>query len=168
MKSKKLIFALLLPTLGVTNAATQPDDSWFIRIIAESPSEGLLDRDNVLGQTSVSRAQFDQNDLPELEPFGTPYLSVVFKHDNWGDKPGDYNSDFKNLADQNTTWRFTVKSDDPNRNVTLKWEGEKYLDKMIMVDAMTGQEFYPVIGGRIQKYRFNMDGYTERDFIWKY
>jgi len=169
MKSKYL--SIVLATIFIhspVDAATEVDDDWFIRIIAESPAEGLIDRSNILGQTARSNAKYDQHDLPELAPFGTPYLSVVFKHNDWQENSGEYNSDFKSLEDENTSWTFTVKSDDPNRSVTLKWEGEKHLDKMLMVDVLTGQEFYPVIGGRIQEYYFNMGGYTERDFLWKY
>ena len=31
-------------------------------------------------------------DLPEMAPFSTPYLTIVFPHDDWGDRAGDYAS----------------------------------------------------------------------------
>ncbi len=149
---------------SAATAATQTEKDWFIRIIAESPVENIEDRSNVLGQSQNSHAQKDTHDLPEKAPFGDTYLSVVFPKNDWGTESGDYNSDFRALTEEQPSWEFSVKSDDPRRDVKLSWEGEQKLDQMVVIDKATGQHFYPVIGGQAQSYSFNMDGSSERQF----
>ncbi len=172
IKLSRLLFGFSLLVLILPLSANQTTGGWFVRLIAESPNEGLIDASNVLGELSDSDEHYDSHDLLELEPFDDPYLSVVFKQSDWGVNSGEYNSDFRRLRSASSasekTWRFSVKSDDPHRQVMLKWESEARLDKMILIDLETGQEIYPVIGGIVQTYEFNMNGKTEREFVWKY
>lgn len=101
------------------------EQEWYLRLIAESPSEGLRDRGNVLGQLQDSVEAFDSHDLIELDPFSTPYLTIVFPHDDWGDKSGNYSSNYHEAIDYyaEDQWVFQVKSDNPYRDINLYWNG---------------------------------------------
>lgn len=143
-------------------------NDWYVRLVAENTVERLVDRGSVLGQAADASAEFDIHDLPELAPFSEPFLTVVFRKDEWGDKSGDYNSDIRSLEDTDSVWTFLVKSDDPAREVVLSWESNHRLDRMRLIDLSTGATVYPILAGRPMTYRFNMDGQNEREFLWKY
>ena len=161
---------LLFGFVFAFNAHAQQD--WFVRIIAKDDNQNLVDRGTVLGEISTSLDSIDSHDLLELEPFGAPYLTVVFKKNQADGELVEYNSDFRSLSVSNVRvpkeWQFAVKSDDSNRDVTLTWEGDAPLDQMMMIDTVTGAEIFPVIAGKVRDYTFNMGGEVERNFIWIY
>lgn len=106
------------------------EQEWYLRLIAESPSEGLRDRGNVLGQLQDSVAGYDSHDLIELAPFSTPYLTIVFPHDDWDDQSGNYSSNYHEAFDYyaEDQWIFQVKSDNPYRDINLYWDGVNLLE----------------------------------------
>ena len=53
-------------------------------------------------QLPDSALGYDRHDLPEVAPFGN-YMTVVFPHPEWGDRSGDYTSDFHGT--QNSPWK---------------------------------------------------------------
>jgi trimeric autotransporter adhesin len=112
---------------------------WYVRVVAEGG--GLTDRGNVLGQLSTAADGLDAHDLPELPPFSSPYLTVVFPHPEWGGALPQYASDYRKLVKGNVgTWDFEVRSDDPSRAVTLSFDGPGYiLKKATLTDLATGQ-----------------------------
>ena len=136
--------------------------NWFVRLIAESGD--LRDSHNVLGQLSDSVQGHDSHDLFELSPFGNSYLSIVFPHLDWGDRSGDYTSDFRSLQSKiKDEWYFEVLSSDPGATVTLTWEGEEsLLGKAFLVDAETGKRF---LVKRDESYTFRMEG-SRKGFWW--
>jgi FG-GAP repeat len=170
-----------------------PDETgeWYIRLIAESFNEGLIDRGNVLGQLETSADGHDSHDLTELDPFGEPYLTIVFPHSDWGDEAGDYTSDYHpSMGRIDDEWIFEVRTEDPNREIRLAWEplrvlasedpdpgeqrqwtlsdqsGEPLMDTMWLQDLATGELIKAADGGVIADYTFNMDGETVRAFRW--
>jgi hypothetical protein len=163
------------------NKPTKNTDSgvaWYVRLIAQTPSDNLLDRNNVLGQLSDSVDGYDSHDLKELESVFSPYLTIVFPHDDWVGHEDNYASDYHAVKWQEPDqWVFQVKSDDIWRDVYLSWEnvlvlngdisGEELQDKMYLEDVDTGalikiiENGVPVVG-----YPFNMDGKTVRTFRW--
>ncbi len=185
----KVMDGELVPTKGKPPTRI---DEWYVRLIAETPAEGLYDTRNVLGQLIGSEDGFDTRDLPEMAPFATPYLTIVFPHEDWGEHAGDYASDFHSpdwkQADQ---WVFQVKSDSPWRDVRLAWEnltmlqslwshennqrqwtthrvksGEALMAKMWLEDMDTGDLVKVAEDGVPTDYWFNMDGQTVRTFRW--
>jgi hypothetical protein len=192
-KSKGL-FASFFDWLITPVSAAQPDwqQEWYLRLLAESPPDGLKDHSNVLGQLLDSQAGYDRHDLPELDPFAAPYLTIVFPHDDWLDNSDNYTSDYHAAdywaADQ---WVFQVKSDDPDRDVTLRWDAVHLLEgiwtqgngkrsrgrgkqedaanlmtRMWLEDVETGKRVEAVVDGLVQNYQFNMDGLNVRTFRW--
>jgi hypothetical protein len=173
-------------------ASTRQVSDWYVRIIAESPAEDLCDTRNVLGQLSGSEDGYDMRDLPELAPHTSPYLTVVFPHDDWGDRADNYTSDFHPPGwARGDEWVFQVHSDSPYRDVRLGWEnvtmlqrtcwqagdqcpwtvhrtrsGAPLMDKMWLEDVDTGEVIKVAVDGVPRDYWFNMDGQTVRTFRW--
>ncbi len=138
-------------------------EGWFIRLTAESGQ--LVDSFNVFGQLPDSHRGYDPHDLQELAPFGTPYLTVVFPHDNWGDHAGDYASDYHlaRPASQPDEWRFDVRSSETSAEVTLRWDGpSSRLDGSVLTDVETGEQVDVSGDG---SYTFVMNG-NSRSFHW--
>jgi hypothetical protein len=151
---------------------------WYVRLIAQSPADNLLDRNNVLGQLFDSVDGYDSHDLKELDPFATPYLTIVFPHEEWARPEDNYSSDYHAVKWQEPDhWVFQVKSDDIWRDVYLSWEnvlvlngdisGEELQDKMYLEDVDSGALIKIIENGvPVAGYPFNMDGEPVRTFRW--
>ena len=98
-----------------------------------------MDAGNVFGQLSDSKRNFDRHDLQEQPPFSSPYLTLVFPHDDWGERAGNYASDFHKPKPQDR-WEFEIRSDEPGRQIKLCWEGDdKIIRRSALVDLETGE-----------------------------
>jgi hypothetical protein len=118
--------------------AGAPAGGWYLRLIAEAGT--LRDEGNVLGQLPDSAAGHDRHDLPELAPFGSRYLSIVFPHPDWGERAGDYTSDFRSLLGRGApSWDFDVLSGEVEE-VTLRWQDpEERGLRLRLLDHATGE-----------------------------
>ena len=130
-----LAFTSLLPgSNGYAGDNARPQDKWnpewYLRLSITVPSEGLLDKGNVLGQLNDSIDDQDSHDLIELDPAFTPYLTLVFPHEDWP-QPGHYASDFhdRDYTDSDQ-WVFMVKSDGRYRDITLYWDSVKVIERI--------------------------------------
>jgi hypothetical protein len=112
-------------------------EGWWVRLIASSGD--LEDPGNVLGQLADSRRGQDIHDLKELEPFDSPYLSIVFPHKKWERYKWGYTTDFHGPSRcPKGKWKFSVKASDGVSKVTLRWEGERrILRKAKLIDLQT-------------------------------
>ncbi len=146
---------------------------WWVRLQADSDEAGgMSDKYNYLGWYRDSEDGKDRRDVKELPPFGSPYLTIVFPHHDWGDDNGEYASDMRKRKywREGEEWEFVVKSDQPGREVTLSWEGyDRYRRfwRMRLVDVETGKEVRTVRRRQLQTYTFNMYD-TEHRFKWVY
>ena len=154
-----LCFGLLSLTV---HAAELGKGEWYVSLTATAGD--LKDSGNVLGQLRDSRYGYDLHDLKELSPFATPYLTIVFPHPDWGDHAGDYGSDFRGTNKRKNKWTFEVRSDDPNREITLSWSSLADMSGMSLLDTATGMKVAAQHAD--QQYTFNMDGETVRSFEW--
>ncbi len=156
--------------MAAEGLAIQQGHNWYVRLVAQEPTQAMRDRNAVFGQLDGSGTGSDNHDLSAMAPFGTPYLQVAFPHPEWGAKAGDYVTDFRPVkpgtgADQ---WTFEVRSDTP-RKVLLKWEApQAVLDHSVLVDVATGQSYSPgsaaLQGGGLW---ITLTGTTRR-FTWNY
>jgi len=140
----------------------EPQESWYIRLIAESGD--LRDQTNVLGQLPDSVRGYDYHDLVELLPFGSDFLTIVFPHPKWK-KAGDYTSDFHRLQRLRTRdrWHFEVRTSDTTGPVTLSWDGPAHkLTHSTLVDRETKERIDIVPGAT---HTFVMNGPSRR-FTW--
>ncbi len=115
--------------------------AWFVRLIATMPDNGFEDRNCVFGQLPDSVFGYDDHDLRNLAPPFSPYMRVVFPHPEWGNRAGDYSSDFRSIRDNrkgHNEWTFEIRTDVSliGHKVMLRWEGDpEILKKSILVDA---------------------------------
>lgn len=164
--------AIFLGFIQVSHANELEQGEWWVRLIAEAPEDQLIDRGNVLGWLKDSRYRYDRHDLMELSPPSkTPYLTIVFPRYNWGERSGNYASDFHRRKHwrKGDRWRFLVKSDIP-RKVTLSWEGYdgiRRMYRMRLVDLESGKIVRAIRKKNLQTYTFTMTGKTHR-FRWVY
>lgn len=145
--------------LGKRGRRGPPDwlTGWYVRVIVSGG--GLTKRGTVLGQLSDASDGLDAHDLPELPPFGSPYLTVVFPHPEWGGPIQQYASDYRaHTRNRAGRWTLEVRSDDPTRQVTLDFEGSEHsLTRATLLDLATGRRI------RLHKersYTFTMTGAT--------
>ena len=175
------LFFTTNPVLAEESNVGLSEGEWYTRLTVESEPQvgvtGLKDSANVFGQLKSSVSDHDQHDLKELDPFSSPYLSVVFSHPDWGDRAADYSSDYHGVMDESTgdSWDFEVRSDDPHRQVTLSWRvtDTDIMARSTLLDNMTGHRIKvmrtpkggnePIVQTR---YGFNMAGETTRSFRW--
>jgi len=161
---KTPLSALLGLALFCSAAVTQAAPTgWFIRIIAENTAEKLQDPGNTLGLMSDSSNGYDNHDLVEMPPFGTPYLTLVFPHPEWGVKAGDYTTEFQAHNKLTHTWNFEVRTDKTTRSVTLRWEGDAAKLKKSTLKDMKTRKTYNL--GTTKNLTFTM-GTTKRLFVW--
>ncbi len=142
--------------------ADPANNGWLVRLTASGA--GMVDDGNVLGQLPDSRDGYDSHDLAELPPFGSRYLTVVFPHQDWGRRAGDYSTDFHALGSgpHADRWPFEVWSAGAGR-VTLSWQGpELALEDAVLVDGLSGERI-PVQPGGF--YTFEMEG-PLHPFTW--
>jgi hypothetical protein len=107
---------------------------WYVRLTVEEEQDSLKDRGNVFGHLADSVDGFDAHDLEELDPFSTPYLTLVFPHQDWGENSGNYASDYRNPKIKDN-WLFEIHTDEIGREVSLCWEApEAALKGSVLVD----------------------------------
>jgi len=134
--------------------------------VIEAPAEQLKDDGNILGQLYDSEFDFDEHDLVENPP-ASPYLTIIFPQETWGENSDNYTSDFhpvtpKKVLDE---WTFDILSDDPEREVTLQWTGpDAILRTSWLIDQDTGEVIEPDSRGT---YTFTMNA-KQRRFTWEY
>jgi len=134
---------------------------WLMRLSASSGR--LSDSTAVIAQMPGSLDGFDSRDLPEMEPFTSPFLTVVFPHQDWP-RPyaGDYATDFRSLG-STTPVRFEVRTSQIGRPVELTWEAPAdVLLKRALVDEETGRVI-PM--DRAGSYSFDMKDSGTRSFL---
>ena len=146
---------------------------WYVRLLVDEPATGYRDHTSVLGQLLTAQDGYDPQDLVELPPFGTPYLTLVFPHAAWGAQAGDYASDFRAavtpqrpLALPATDWAFQIRSDRPGTQVILRWAGDPAtLKRSQLLDPTAGTTIDPAAAA---------DGYPvtlttgTRAFTWRF
>jgi len=138
--------ALRIPAMPASGGTTAParnfeESEWMIRLTATS--DDLSDPGNVFGQLAGSTAGLDTHDLPELAPFSTRYLTVVFPHPKWHTDAWAYTTDFHGIpshltpgTDKGRTqrWEFEIRSGNVGNKVSLSWQGpNKILKRSILV-----------------------------------
>ena len=163
-----VLSSILASTIVVAaeNRTGLKGDDWYVRLIVESPAEHLYKRSNLLGQLAQSSLDYDRHDLVELAPPMAPYLTAVFTHPDREQTEG-FSTDFHS-PNQNDEWVFVVRTDDPKREVTLRWESThpKHLARSYLVDLDANVAIDAGNGKSQQSYTFSMNGETERAFLW--
>ena len=174
--------------LRTSGVAESSPSNWYIRLVAEDLLRGMKSEDAQLGELEEDDAA-QKHTLKALTPFGGSYLDVVFVNPE-GVEAGEYKSNFHTSQQASEErWRFTVKTDDSDAQITLSWRGlyaltpyideanrqrynESYsatnplLKQMKLIDSDTSIEIPAVRDAAAQKYTFAMNGKNKRTFEW--
>ena len=169
-------------------ALEKPAKSWYVRLVAEAIDRKLITYSSQLGMLDEVDAARSQS-LSHYPP-RTPYVDIQFV-DPIELENGSYKSYFKEyLEGEESSWTFTVCSDDPNANIVLSWRGlyvatpyetdlgerryKEYISRqnpilkfMQVVDETTGEVTPIIIDHKLQSIAFNMNGSKERTFRWE-
>jgi hypothetical protein len=187
---------LLFSGCNSTNTSTSQSEAesqvteWSIKFNAIDSNGKLGDTNIPLGQVYPATDNIDRYDLASApHPFGGDFMEVVYTID---DNTTEFSTNYHSVKkDQYDSWTFVVKTNDPDRTVTLSWPGifkvesatdeynrvrlfneflnyDTIMEKMQLVDMRTGEVVSAVLDGKVQSYTFNMDGETERTFKWEY
>jgi len=173
-----------------TNSTESQVTEWSIKLNAVDSAGKLGDTNIPLGQVYPATDGTDRYDLQSApRPFGGDFMEIVYHID---DNTSEYSTNYHSVKEgQYDSWTFIVKTNDPDRTVTLSWAGifkidsaadeynrvrlfseflkyDPIMEKMQLVDMKTGEVISAVTNGKVQSYTFNMDGETERTFKWEY
>lgn len=105
-----------------TNTAQSNLQAWYMRTIAEATApDGTIYKHKtagIFGELAESQDGKDTNDIAAL---GASTLQVVFPQSNWDEYSGDYFSDYRALAKEDTkqVWTFQVKNYNTELHVNL-------------------------------------------------
>lgn len=172
----------LTPDEAVRAAHTQAvaqGREWYVRLKVNEPATGYKDHNSVLGQLLTAQDGYDPADLIELPPFAKPYLTLVFPHPAWGDRAGDYASDFRSAQQVNRNnqpqrglpaadWPFEIRADRPGTRVILRWEGDPtILKNSRLLDHATRETLKPTASAYADGYPVTLTTGT-RAFIWRF
>ncbi len=175
---------------GTLAVSISGGDEWYMMLSVEAPEAGLADRGGVTGQVAGSSPGYDMRDIPELPPYSRPFLTLGFPHQDWGARAGDYDTDFHGTGtDRADVWDFTIRSDAPDRTLTLRWgpvfmirslpagpEGKRgwepapdrdpgsVMNSLWLYDPEKGRRIRAFGAEGDQTYTFSMDGLEVRHF----
>lgn len=164
MRNTQLIAGLALALAGpATTFAVDPVD--YLRLTVETPAERLKDDGNLIGHRPDALRGYDANDLVEMPPMAPPYLTLVFPRQDRGVQAKNYTTDFRPVSPYGDAWYFEVHSDNPDRQVTLRWTGDiAWMQRSTLIDQDLNERIQVVPG---EYYSFSMEGRTERSFTWR-
>ncbi len=111
---------------------------WSINLTASS---GDMRANGSFGHLLGAESGYDLHDLPQLSPFGTTFLSLVFPQPEWQERAGDYATDYHPLrrTPRRDRWQFEVRTSAIGEVITLSWESPRGpLKRSILVDLQTG------------------------------
>ncbi|MFC2058086.1 signal peptidase I [Chloroflexota bacterium] len=96
--------------------------TWLVPLSASSlEGEGFQDPDNFAGVAPDAGEQYDYYDAfnPPTPP--SPYLDLLFPHQDWDVNPGNYAQDIRPPADS-IIWQFNVRNAGFDGDVTIDWD----------------------------------------------
>jgi len=132
----------------------QAGRAWSVRLRVEEISLEPNGAELVFGQLADAQVGYDSYDLLDLPPEqgppdlaaddSAPSLSVVFPHQDWGARAGDYASDYRptHRGLPAASWRFEIRTNEPGRLVQLRLEGPPaILSRSTLLDEDTGARY---------------------------
>jgi len=112
---------------------------WHIQLTVTSGN--MQDPGNFFGRIEGSSKRKDLNDLEELAPFGSRYLTVLFTNPKLQGVSWGYTSDFRQVKKKpGGTWSFVVKASSHVSEATLNWEGHDFVfENAWLTDEESGE-----------------------------
>jgi hypothetical protein len=92
---------------------------WWLQLTAGAGT--LSDPGNRIGRLAGASDGHDEYDLEELEPFATPYLTLVLPHPEWATEEWSHTTDFRELrSGAGGSWSLEIRAE-AAQQVTLSW-----------------------------------------------
>lgn len=173
--------------------SSKPAKQWYMKTtleVAVNPDKTIEDKSSgVFGKLDESHAGYDQHDIPAFGSTARSQGAIVFVHgDEWGEKAGEYLSDYHGSNKHSDSWVFNVNSRHLDGEATLSWDGLFVLNsseingrrqynkkkdvrnatlenlQLIHLDTLT--VIPAVTNGVLNTYTFNMEGKSSHQFRW--
>lgn len=136
-----------LPNGSAPRAAPAPapapsNASWFVRLKVDDYASRWKFDGTLLGQQPGAAVDWDPQDLPAMPPFSPPYLFLTFPRPTWGQKAGDYTSDFRPAAVLTRgDWPFELRASKIGSTVHLRRDGDAaILRRSLLIDVDSGAQ----------------------------
>jgi hypothetical protein len=185
----------LLGTTTLAAPAPKGADEWYMKtnlhVVDISSRQQWADTTSgVFGRLEASADGYDQHDIPAFSSALASPAALVFVHGtDWGEREGQYLSNYLSTRGQAASWPFIVVSTVENAEATLSWDGlfeltpyadggliryaeektldSRTLDNLTLVDMQTYQVIDALApDGTFNSYTFSMGGETIRHFLW--
>ena len=193
--SKEAKVVILIPRVISEREITSVEENlkdWYMQFSVINLNNGQKYNGLRLGEISDLNDSVKVQSKYSLRAFngnGFPFIKIV-SIDAEGIFSGEYTTLYKpSIDEQNKYWKFKVVSSDTNANMVLQWNGiyqllsytdnlgrrrfkstentvHSLLTHMKLIDLMTGQEVPAVYNGKLQEYKFFMNGESEYWFKW--
>ena len=137
LNQKMILSMAAVVTLGVfsglavskgTPTENQTEKQWYL-----SNTVSVYDANNdvthhainpaVFGKLFESDDGYDKHDVTPYVSLANAKAAVLFVRDDWGDRSGEYHSDYHGSNRQSDSWLMTVVSTVTDAEVTLSWDG---------------------------------------------
>lgn len=175
--------------------SNKPQKQWYL-----SNTVSVIDMDGteykginaaIMGKLTESSDGYDKHDITPFVSLTGSKAAVYFIQNNWGNRSGEYHSDYHSVNAQNDSWVMTIVSTVKGGKVTLNWDGlyaltsnehdnglityqekrtldSRTLDNLHLIDLETLEVIEAVSAeGELNSYTFYMkEGKTSRQFRW--
>lgn len=141
----------------------------------------------VLGYLADSSDAYDRHDIQPYRSVAADKVGIAFVQNDWGERSGEYLSDFRGKNPMSTSWMMTVTTQVAGAKVTVSWDplhllqttsaggplrevatlDHKLLERLTLVDTVTLQTRPAVSDGKLNSYTFNLlDDEQSRNLLW--
>jgi hypothetical protein len=197
--SPRFLTALFVGFLLATNTFAAPgprrSHEWYMKtnvhVLDLAGGQRWADTTSgVFGRLETSSDGYDEHDIPAFSTALASPAALVFVHGaSWGEREGEYLSNYLSTRGQTASWPFIVISAVGGAEVTLTWDGlfelspyesggvtryseHRTLDSWTLRNlSLVDMATYQVIdaldeNGELGSYTFSMNDETVRHFIW--
>ena len=188
-------FSGLATSKGKPDKNNRPEKEWYI-----SNTVSVYDALNgntytgfnpaIMGKLGESSDGHDKHDISAFNSLASSKAAVLFIQDDWGERSGEYHSDYHGSNKQSDSWLMTVVSTVAGGKVTLSWDGLYALESSDDDGLVTYKETHTLGSGTLERlqlidletliivdalspegtpgsYSFTMEeGETSRNFRW--
>ncbi len=134
---------LIIPPTATFTAASRsvPANPMGWRLTIEASVGDSLDRAYVGVSRSATTGYDSEHDLLKPPAIGDNKVRISMPRLSWGEQSGDYGVDIQSVS-RSASWEFVVETDEPNREVTLRWTDIQQLPRsanLVLVNLQTGE-----------------------------
>ncbi len=126
-------------TAATGRSATANPMGW--RLTIEANSGDSVDRAYIGVSRSATSGYDNEHDLLKPPALGDSGVRISMPRLGWAEHSGHYGVDIQPVS-RSASWEFVVETDEPNREVTLRWPDIQQLPRnanLVLVNLQTGE-----------------------------